>query len=154
MSRKVTERELASNKKMRGKRLPVICLVLALVLQVSAAAMRSSMLHRDCGGLMAVTDAITAMTCCDDQAPDRRIVTGPSGCAESGSVITGTQAAATPLCSACAGDCAGASSPVVLPEVKAAPRITASFVPLQLEVSLRLSQVSHRLERPPRAALS
>lgn len=135
---------------MSAKHFPVICLALALLFQVSAAAATSQMFHGCCAGLMAVTDASTTSPCCDDLDPDRHVITGASECTESPSGITESPAGVSSSCSSCAGDCAGAGSPVVLPEATSAPNIAPSFLPLRIDVSLHFSQTSRRLERPPR----
>src|SRR5512134_1036801 len=135
---------------MSAKRFPVICLALALLFHVSAVAATSQMVHGCCAGLIAVTDASTTSPCCDDLGLDQHLMTGASECTESGFSITETRGGESSPCSSCAGDCAGAGSPVVLPEAMSAPNIPPSFMPLRLDVSLHFSQTSRRLERPPR----
>jgi hypothetical protein len=140
---------------MSAKRFPAICcLALALLFQLSVVAAMSPMGHECCGGRMTGSDGITATPCRDDLGANRHLVTGASECIESGFSITETHGGESSPCSSCTGDCAGAGSPVVLPEATSAPNIPPSFMPLRLDVSLHFSQASRRLERPPRQAQS
>lgn len=145
---------LASNSTMFANRFAVICLVLALSFQAALAAAMSPMFHGCCGGKIAVTNVIAATSCCDDQGPDRHVMTGASECTEASGCITKSYAGEPSSCPSCPGDCAGASSPGILPEAMPALTIPPSFEPLRLQGSLHLSQPSQRLERPPRATLS
>jgi len=139
---------------MRSKCFAVICVVLALFFQVSATASISSMAHGCCGGLMAAADAITAARCCVDQDVDRGAGTLAGDCADHDPGVKPTLAEDSLSCSSCTGDCAGVGSPIVNSEATAVTGVAAPFVPLRLQVALKLPQASFRLERPPRDTLS
>jgi hypothetical protein len=144
---------LAFNSKMRSKCFAMICVVLALFFQVSAAASASSMAHGCCGGLMATADAITVAHCCADQSVDRHAGTPAADCADHDPGVKSTLGEDSLSCSSCTGDCAGAGSPIVDSEATAVTGVAAPFVPLRQQVALKLPQASFRLERPPRDTL-
>ena len=153
-SRNPARDELTFNSDMRSKWFPAVCVVLALFFQASAAASMSSMAHGCCGGLMAAADAITAARCCADQNVDRRAGTFAADCADHDPGVKPALAEHSLSCSSCTGDCAGVGSPIVNSEATAVSGVAAPFVPLRLQVALKLPQASFRLERPPRDTLS
>lgn len=153
-SRKLARVELTFNWQMRSKWFPAVCVLLALLFQVSTAASTSSMAHGCCGGLMAAANAITAARCCADQSVDRRAGTLAADCADHDPGVKSTLAEDSLPCASCTGDCAGVGSPIVNSEATAVLVGEALFVRLGLQVALKLPQASFRLERPPRDSQS
>jgi hypothetical protein len=138
---------------MPVKRSLLLGLVLALLFQMPAAAMMSPLNRDCCGGLMTVKDAVTAASCREDQDLERH------GCADSTTHfepvrgVTADHADQMPSCASCDGDCAGAVSPVIFPDVRAARIIRVSLVPMRHQATPYSSQARRCLERPPRSAL-